>query len=141
MIKAKCAPYLQRGKPARRTRLINDDDHTIVGTYGAEYRGIVQYYLLAGDVYRLNRLRWVMETSMLKTLAGKHRSSVSKMAGQAQGQDRHTARAAHVLRSQRRTRGQEATGRTVRRHSTQAAEERGPHRPRPDPGRSTRTRS
>ena len=80
MIKAKCAPYLQRGKPARRNPLINDDDYTIVATYGAEYRGIVQYYLLAGDVYRLNRLRWVMETSMLKTLAGKHRSTVSKMA-------------------------------------------------------------
>ena len=60
--------------------MINDDDYTIVATYGAMYRGIVQYYLLAGDVYRLHRLRWVMETSMLKTLAGKHRSSVSKMA-------------------------------------------------------------
>ena len=41
---------------------------------------------------------------MLKTLAGKHRSSVSKMAAQVQGHDRHTARAAHVLRGQRRTR-------------------------------------
>ena len=29
----------------------------IISTYGAEYRGIVQYYLLAGDVWRLNRLR------------------------------------------------------------------------------------
>ena len=73
-------PYLQRGKPARRPQLINEDDHTIVSTYGAEYRGIVQYYLLAGDVFRLHRLRWVMETSMLKTLAGKHRSTVTKMA-------------------------------------------------------------
>ena len=60
--------------------MINEADYTIVATFGAEYRGIVQYYLLAGDVYRLHRLRWVMETSMLKTLAGKHRSSVSKMA-------------------------------------------------------------
>ena len=38
------------------------------------------YLALAGDVYRLHRLRWVMEASMLKTLAGKHRSSTSKMA-------------------------------------------------------------
>ena len=80
VIKAKCAPYLQRGKPARRTRLVNADDHTIVGIYGAEYRGIVQYYLLAGDAYRLNRLNWVMETSLLKTLAAKHNSTVTKMA-------------------------------------------------------------
>ena len=80
VITAKCARYLQRGKPAHRTRLVNHDDHTIIATYGAEYRGIVQYYLPAGDVWRLARLRWVMETSMLKTLALKHRSSVSAMA-------------------------------------------------------------
>ena len=80
MVKAKCAPYLARGKPACRNPMINEDDYTIVAKFGAEYRGIVQYYLLAGDVYRLHRLRWVMETSMLKTLARKHRSSVSKMA-------------------------------------------------------------
>jgi group II intron reverse transcriptase/maturase len=80
VIKAKSAPYLRRGKPAKQKALTNGDDYTIVATYGALYRGIVQYYLLAGDVYRLHRLRWVMETSMLKTLAGKHRSSMSKMA-------------------------------------------------------------
>lgn len=80
VIKAKCARYLQRGKPAHRTRLVNHSDHTIIATYGAEYRGIVQYYLPAGDVWRLSRLRWIMEISMLKTLALKHRSTVSKMA-------------------------------------------------------------
>ena len=80
VIKAKCAPYLSRGKPARRNPMINESDYNIVATFGAEYRGIVQYYLLAGDVFRLHRLRWVMETSMLKTLASKHRSTVSKMA-------------------------------------------------------------
>jgi group II intron reverse transcriptase/maturase len=80
VIKAKSAPFLQRGKPARRTRMLNNDDHTIINTYGTEYRGIVQYYLLAGDVWRLSRLRWVMVTSMLKTLAGKYHSTVSKMA-------------------------------------------------------------
>jgi group II intron reverse transcriptase/maturase len=80
VIKAKCAPYLKRGQPARRTELMNRDDHVIISTYGAEFRGIVQYYLLAGDVWRLSRLQWVMLTSLLKTLAAKHRSSVSKMA-------------------------------------------------------------
>jgi group II intron reverse transcriptase/maturase len=80
VVKAKSAPYMARGKPACRTPMINEADYNIVGRFGAEYRGIVQYYLLAGDVQRLHRLRWVMETSMLKTLAAKHRSSVSKMA-------------------------------------------------------------
>jgi Type II intron maturase len=80
VIKAKSARYMQRGKPARRTQLMNIDDHDIIGIYGAEYRGIVQYYLLAGDVARLSRLHWVMVTSLLKTLAGKYDSSVTKMA-------------------------------------------------------------
>jgi hypothetical protein len=80
VIKAKCAPYLMRGKPASRPALKDRDDHAIISTYGAEYRGIVQYYLLAVDVWRLNRLEWVMKTSMLKTLAHRHRSTVTKMA-------------------------------------------------------------
>ena len=80
VIKAKCAPYRKLGKPEARTRLVNEDDHTIVATYGAEYRGLVNYYLLAGDVWRLNRVHWVMQTSLLKTLACKYHSSVSKMA-------------------------------------------------------------
>ena len=80
VVKAKSAHYLARGKPACRNPMIREDDYTIVGKFGAEYRGIVQYYLLAGDVQRLHRLRWVMETSMLKTLARKHGSSVSRMA-------------------------------------------------------------
>jgi group II intron reverse transcriptase/maturase len=80
VIKAKAAPHLAGGKPACRNPMVNEADYTIVGRFGDQYRGIIQYYLLAGDVFRLDRLRWVMETSMLKTLAKKHRSSVSKMA-------------------------------------------------------------
>jgi group II intron reverse transcriptase/maturase len=80
VIKAKCAPYVARGKPERRTGLLNLSDLLIVGSYGAEYRGVVQYYLLAGNVSQLNRLEWVASTSMLKTLAAKHGSTVRKMA-------------------------------------------------------------
>jgi group II intron reverse transcriptase/maturase len=80
VIKAKCSRYTTRGKPARRPKLMNEEDRAIISRYGAEYRGTVQYYLLAGDVWRLSRLQWVMETSLLKTLAGKYDSSVSKMA-------------------------------------------------------------
>jgi group II intron reverse transcriptase/maturase len=80
VIKAKSGPYFRRGKPASRHDLAHYDDYTVVATFGSQYRGLVQYYLLAGNVYRLNRLRWVMELSMLRTLAAKHRSSVSRMA-------------------------------------------------------------
>ena len=71
---------MKNGKPAQRGVLLHDEDFTIVAKYQAEYRGLVQYYLLAQDVFRLGVLHWVMETSLLKTLAGKHRSTVTKMA-------------------------------------------------------------
>jgi group II intron reverse transcriptase/maturase len=84
VIKAHCAPYLKRGKPAHLSPLTSQSDYDIVGRYGAQYRGVVQYYLLAGDVWRLDRLNWVMQTSMLKTLAAKHRSTVTTMANKHQ---------------------------------------------------------
>jgi group II intron reverse transcriptase/maturase len=80
VIKAKRAPYLRHGKPWHRTAMQNLDEYDIVKAYGAEYRGIVQYYLLANDVWRFKALRWDAQTSMLKTLAAKHQSSVVKMA-------------------------------------------------------------
>ena len=80
VIRQKCANYMRNGNPAQRGPLLHDQDFTVVAKYQAEYRGLVQYYLLAQDVFRLDTLRWVMETSMLKTLAGKHKSTVTKMA-------------------------------------------------------------
>ena len=80
VIRAQCARYRLHGKPWHRSRLQNLDDYDIVRIYGAEYRGVVQYYLLARDVWRLSTLHWHAFTSMLKTLAAKHRSTVTKMA-------------------------------------------------------------
>jgi group II intron reverse transcriptase/maturase len=80
VIKAKQVLYRRRGKPAFRTELLGESDYAIVRRYGQEWSGLVQYYLLAGNVHRLYRLFWVMQTSMLKTLANKHRSSVATMA-------------------------------------------------------------
>jgi len=80
VIRQKSVLYMSGGRPAQRGALLHDDDFTIVAKYQSEYAGLVQYYLLAQDVFRLGRLHWVMETSLLKTLAGKHRSTVGKMA-------------------------------------------------------------
>jgi hypothetical protein len=79
-VRQRCAQYMRAGKPAFRGLMTLDTDFTIVGRYGSEYRGYVQYYLLAQNVYRLGRLRRVMEVSMFKTLALKHKSTVSAMA-------------------------------------------------------------
>jgi len=80
VIKAQCARYRQHGKPWHRSRLQNLDDYDIVRIYGAEYRGVANYYLLAQNAWRLGTLEWNAETSMLKTLAAKHRSTVTTMA-------------------------------------------------------------
>ncbi len=80
VIKAQCARYRQHGKPWHRPRLQNLDDYDIVRIYGAEYRGVANYYLLAQNAWRLGTLEWNAETSMLKTLAAKHRSTVTTMA-------------------------------------------------------------
>src|ERR1022692_4917087 len=80
VITAKQAPYLVHGTPWYRPGLLNLDDLQIISTYGSEYRGLVQYYLLAGNVHELDRLHRTAQVSMLKTLACKHRSTVTKMA-------------------------------------------------------------
>ena len=80
VITARQAPYLAHGTPWYRPGLLNLDDLQIVSTYGQEYRGLVQYYLLAGNVHELDRLHRTAQVSMLKTLACKHRSTVTKMA-------------------------------------------------------------
>jgi group II intron reverse transcriptase/maturase len=80
VVEGRCALYQRNGKPIHRPELLADSDFTIVATYQSEYRGYVQYYAPAQNISWLNRLRWVMETSLLKTLAGKHRTTVKRMA-------------------------------------------------------------
>ena len=59
-----------------------------------------------------------METSLLKTLAAKHRSSVTKMRP-VQGQIETPCGPRKCLEAEDRTQRQEATGRTVRRYSAE----------------------
>jgi hypothetical protein len=80
VVRAKCAPYLKGGKPIHRPERINDSVFSIVAHYQQEFRGIVGYYRLAYDLStKLKRLKWVMETSLTKTLASKLRISVRKV--------------------------------------------------------------
>lgn len=50
-----------------------------MGLYQGEYRGIAEYYRLAYNLHTLDLLKWVMEVSLTKTLAHKHKTSVQKM--------------------------------------------------------------
>jgi group II intron reverse transcriptase/maturase len=79
VIKSKCDRFLQHGKPIHRVELTNDSVFSIVAHYQHEFRGIVEYYRLAYNLYQLNRLKWVMERSLTQTLARKLRISVREI--------------------------------------------------------------
>ena len=79
VIEQHCRAYMRNGKPAHRPSVLNDDDYTIVNRYQAEFRGVVQYYLLAQNVSHLGKLQWVMEWSLGKTLANKHKTTSRKI--------------------------------------------------------------
>lgn len=72
--------YMRNGKPVHRNEWILNSDYDIVANFQAEYRGLVQYYSMAHNIANLNEVEWVTVTSLLKTLAAKHKSSVNQMA-------------------------------------------------------------
>jgi group II intron reverse transcriptase/maturase len=79
VIRAKCTPFQHNGKPVHRAERLHDSVFSIVQPFQTEYRGLVQYYQLAFNLYQLDRLKWVMEQSLVKTLAAKLRVSVPKV--------------------------------------------------------------
>ena len=79
VIKAKCTLYQKNGKPVQRKERTNDTVYSIICQYQQEFRGLAEYYQLAVNRYQLNRLKWVMERSLVATLAHKLRISISKV--------------------------------------------------------------
>ncbi len=69
-------------KPVHRTALLNMSDIEILEQYNAEVRGLLNYYNQAVDYHTLNYFCYLMEYSCLKTIANKHKSSVSKIIRQ-----------------------------------------------------------
>jgi len=78
VILAKRKRYIRDGKAIHRPELLNDSDYDIIVRYQGEYRGLVNYYSLAINLAKLGYIRWTMETSLLKTLAHKNKTSVMK---------------------------------------------------------------
>ena len=49
---------------------MGNSEYSIVSWYQSVYRGFANYYLMAHDVsWKVSKLKWVMTTSLLKTLA------------------------------------------------------------------------
>lgn len=63
-----------------RTKLINNSELEILMTYNAELRGIANYYKLANNYHHLDRLFYLAESSFIKTMANKRRSTSAKVA-------------------------------------------------------------
>ncbi len=67
--------------PKHRTALVHLSEAEIVQTYNAEIRGLANYYALATNAKRdLNKIHGIWRGSLLKTLAHKRRSTVTKVA-------------------------------------------------------------
>lgn len=64
--------------PVHRKYLVGLTDLEIVSVYNAELRGICNYYGMASNFCKLHYLAYLMEYSCLKTLASKHKTSLSK---------------------------------------------------------------
>ena len=79
VVRDKCKRYRRKGKTIHRAELLNESDYTILATYQLEYRGMVNYYRMAFNLHTLQKLKWVMEQSLTKTLAAKHKLSVRKV--------------------------------------------------------------
>jgi len=79
VIQAKCQRYMAHNKPIHRTEMLNDSVYSIMVHFQGVYRGIVEYYRLAHNVYGLNKLKWIMEQSLVKTLAAKLKISVHQV--------------------------------------------------------------
>jgi group II intron reverse transcriptase/maturase len=79
ILNKKCQKYQKGTKPSHRKELTNNTDYSIVAQYQSEFRGFVQYYQLANDLHRANRLKWIMQQSLAKTLATKLKLTVKKV--------------------------------------------------------------
>ena len=82
VIRAKSQLYRRQGKPVARKERAEDTPYSIIAQYQQEYRGLVEYYQLAVNRYQLNRLKWVMERSLVATLAEKLHLTVSQVYDQ-----------------------------------------------------------
>ena len=79
VLMSKCKRYQRGGKAMYRTELVNESDFTIMTIYQSAFRGFANYYRLAYNMQTLQRVKWVMEQSLTKTLALKYKMSVRRV--------------------------------------------------------------
>lgn len=65
--------------PIARNVLLGLTDLEILASYNSELRGICNYYNMAGNFSSLNYFAYLMEYNCIKTLAGKHKTTIAKI--------------------------------------------------------------
>lgn len=94
-----CKRYLKNGKPIHEPALEFYPDAEIILRYQQRYLGLVEYYKYAVDRCYFNKLRYVMETALTKTLAQKFKISVKQVYRKYRGKrevNGHTYSTLHV---------------------------------------------
>jgi hypothetical protein len=129
ILKEKCRKYQKDGKPIHRKELTNNTEYSIVAQYQAEYRGLVEYYQLANDIPRLNRLRWIMQRSLVKTLATKLKITGQKVRDKYSATWTVNGKPYKGLQVTVPREGKKATDSKVGRHCTQEENSSNPERP------------
>ena len=71
--------YRRKGKVQAETWLLGNSDAHIILTFQLRYRGLAEYYKYAIDRRQLSSLKSVIEMSLVKTLAHKHKTTVRKI--------------------------------------------------------------
>jgi len=72
--------YSKKGKIVHRSELEADTDYTIIQRYQAVLKGIYNYWCMAVNVSRrIADIKWILETSLTKTLASKFKCSVAEI--------------------------------------------------------------
>lgn len=71
--------FMKNNKPVHMNNKLHNNITDIILYYQLQWRGIIQYYKFARNQSCLTKLKWVLETLLIKTLAAKFKSTCKKM--------------------------------------------------------------
>jgi len=72
--------FSKKGRIVHRAELLAETEHTIVQRFQSVLKGLYNFYCMTTNVSRrMNSIKWVLETSLTKTLASKLRCSVARI--------------------------------------------------------------
>jgi len=71
-----------QGNPTAKKGYIFLDEDQIISLYSSVNRGLLQYYRPADNWPKMNRIQYILKYSLAKTLAGKRRTSITRVLRQ-----------------------------------------------------------